>query len=102
MTAVAYAVDRSLLVAAGQVVRTGYVDVFKCRLANRARMSVGDVGTAVQKLLQLGDGSAWPCPNGHWEGETFVIHDGRHEWVAAVMLGRTHLFVAWLEAVEGG
>jgi hypothetical protein len=96
VSAAAFAVDRSLLVGAGQVVRTDYVDVFKCRLACRDRMAVGDVAGAYQKLLQVGDASVWPCPNGHWEGDTFVIHDGRHEYVAALMLGRTHLFVAWL------
>lgn len=97
MQAVSIATDRSMTVTPGQVVRTGYVDVFKCRLACRERMAVGDVGNAYQKLLQLGDRSAWPCPNGHWDGDEFVIHDGRHEYVAALMLGRTHLFVAWLQ-----
>jgi hypothetical protein len=97
MTPVSIAADRSMLVAPGQVVRTGYVDVFKCRLACRERMHVGDVAGAWQKLLQLGDQSAWPCPNGRWDGATFEIHDGRHEWVAAVMLGRAQLLVAWLE-----
>jgi hypothetical protein len=97
MEAVAIAADRSMLVSPGQVVKTGYVDLFKCRLACRDRMAVGDVATAYQKLLQLGSGSAWPCPNGRWDGDVFEIHDGRHEYVAAVMLGRTQLFVAWIE-----
>lgn len=98
MDAVAIAADRSLLVEPGQLVKTAYVDLFRCRLACRDRMAVGDVATAYQKLLQLGDKSAWPCPNGQWDGDTFEIHDGRHEYVAALMLGRTHLFVAWVES----
>lgn len=93
---VALAADRSLLVQSGQVVKTAYVDIWQCRMANRERMAVGDVDRAYQKLLQLGDCSAWPCPNGRWEGETFWVHDGRHELIAALMLGRTHLLVAWL------
>jgi hypothetical protein len=100
MQAAAYVIDRSLAVRPGQIVKTGYVDVFKCRLACRERMAVGDVAGAYQKLLQLGENSAWPCPNGHWDGQQFVIHDGRHEYVAAVMLGRTHLFVAWLDSPQ--
>ena len=96
--AASFASDRSLLVAPGQVVRTGYVDVFKCRLACRDRIAVGDVGEAYQKLLQVGNQSVWPCPNGHWEGDVFVIADGRHEWLASVMLGRGEVFVAWVEA----
>lgn len=92
--------DRSLLLAPGEVVKTGYVDVFKVRLACRERMAVGDVDRAFQRLLQLGTQSAWPCPNGHWEGETFVIEDGRHEWIAGVMLGKTHILVAWVEPLQ--
>lgn len=92
-----FSADRSMQVKPGQVVKTGYVDVWKCRLACRDRMAVGDVGAAYQKLLQLGDNCAWPCPNGEWDGGTFTIHDGRHEYVAALMLGRKHLLVAWVE-----
>lgn len=93
--------DRHLVVAPGVKVHTAYVSVFDCVLANRERMAVGDVDRAFQKLLQLGDNCLWPCPNGHWRplpfGKQFVIEDGRHEWVASVMLGRTHILVAWLE-----
>jgi hypothetical protein len=91
-----FSADRSMIVASGQVVKTAYVDVWKCRLANRDRMAVGDVAASYQKVLQLGEQSAWPCPNGHWEGDTFVIEDGRHEWLACVMVGRSHMLVAWL------
>lgn len=95
--AASFAVDRSLRVPAGKRIVSGYVSVWKCQLANRARMSVGDVAGAWQKLLQLGEDSLHPCPNGHWEGDEFVIHDGRHEYVAAVMHGRTDILVAWVE-----
>jgi hypothetical protein len=88
--------DRSMRVPAGQVVRTGYVCVWKCRLANRAPMAVGDVAGAHSRLLQLGTDSLWPCVNGVWEGDEFAIHDGRHEYIAALMLGRTHILVAWI------
>lgn len=90
--------DRHLIVPAGKVVRTAYVPVFRCDLACRERMAVGDVDRAFQKLLQLGDSYLWPCPNGEWmESGRFLIKDGRHEWAASVMLGRTHILVAWME-----
>lgn len=95
--AVAIAADRSMLVPPGQLVKTGYVEVFRCRHACRERMGAGDVKAAYEKLLQLGGAASWPPPRGHWEGDTFVVVDGRHEHVAAVMLGRTHLFVAWVD-----
>jgi hypothetical protein len=85
-----------MLVPPGKLVKTGYVDVFNCRHACRERMAAGDVAHAFQKMLQLGENGSWPPPRGHWEGETFVVVDGRHEHVAAIMAGRSHLLVAWL------
>jgi hypothetical protein len=95
--AASFADDRSLRVPAGKVVKSGYVSVWKCQLANRERMAVGDVAGAFGKLLQLGEDSLHPCPNGHWEGDEFVIHDGRHEYLASLMLGRQTILVAWVE-----
>ena len=92
--------DRSIAVPNGAVIRTGYVDVFLCRLACRERMAVGDVNGAYQRRIQLGDRQPWPCPRGHWQDGVFVIVDGRHEWVAAVMLGLSHILVAWIEEVQ--
>jgi hypothetical protein len=94
--------DRSMLVPAGHVARTAYVPVFSVELACRDRMAVGDVEAAYRRLLQLGDASGWPPPVGHWteDRQRFVIVDGRHEYVAALMLGREHVLVAWVEAGE--
>jgi hypothetical protein len=89
--------DRALSVPPGHVVRTGLVDVFKVRFANRTRIAVGDFDRAFQKRLQLGVNHPFPCPNGAWEGETFVLLDGRHEWLATVALGHSHILVAWIE-----
>lgn len=96
-------VDRSLIVQPGHFVRTAYVDIWDVRLANRERMAVGDVDRAFQRVLQQGAGSQWPCPNGYWDGppagpqSEFVIEDGRHEYVASLMIGKTHILVAWIE-----
>jgi hypothetical protein len=90
--------ERSLLVKPGQIVRTKYADIFSIRHASRERMASGDVDRAYQKMLQLGENSAWPCPRGYWaDTATFVVVDGRHEHVASMMLGRTHILVAWVE-----
>lgn len=93
-----FAVDRGMAVPAGAVVRTGYVAIEDVRLACRDRMAVGDVEAAYRKRLQLGDRQPWPPPRGHWQGDRFVILDGRHEYVSALMLGFSHILVAWIEA----
>lgn len=99
-TAVATPADRSLSIAPGQIVKTGYAESHRVRLGCRARMAVGDVEAAYRRQLALGDHQAWPCPVGEWDGEMFVIHDGRHAYVAALMLGLTHILVAWISQAE--
>jgi len=73
------------------------VNVWDCELACRARMAVGDVSNAFQKLLQCGSGTPWPCVRGYWRDKTFVIEDGRHEYIASLMLGKEFILVAWID-----
>lgn len=94
--------DRHIEVPAGQAVTTGYVPVHKVKMACRERMAIGDVEEAFRLLLRVRPSQPWPPPVGHWEGETFVIVDGRHTYIAALMLGYEHLFVAWLEEKGDG
>ena len=89
--------DRAIVVPAGRVVRSGYAPIHCVRLACHDRMSVGDVDTAYRRQLCLGSSQAWPPPIGHWDGEWFVILDGRHAYVAALMHGFEYLLVAWEE-----
>lgn len=92
--------DRALIVAPGQVVKSGYVPIHRIRLACRERMAVGDVDRAYQRALQAAPAQVHPTPNGYWEGETFVVRDGRHTVVALLMLGFDYVLVSWIG--EGG
>lgn len=95
---IAIAEDRSIAVPPGHIVRTGYVPVEQVTMACRERMTPGDVKGAYERLLQLGGHQPWPAPRGHWQGDRFVVVDGRHQFVASLMLGLTHMLVAWVEA----
>lgn len=99
---VTFAADRSMAVPPGALVKTDYVAVEDVVLACRERMSVGDVDRAYQKRLQLGDHQSWPPPRGHWQGSRFILEDGRHEFVAVLMLGLPKLLVAWVESAPAG
>lgn len=88
--------DRSMLVLPHQRVETAWVDIDCCRLGCRVAMSPEAVEKKYRRLFQQGDGAPWPPIVGHWEGPRFVVCDGRHEYLAALMLGRNLLFVAWL------
>ncbi|HEX6032897.1 MAG TPA: hypothetical protein VFY83_00635 [Anaerolineales bacterium] len=95
---VLFAVDRSLSVPAGKIIKTCYVPIHKVQLACRERMSIGDVDRAYQKRLQLGRNQPWPPPVGRWGDDGyFVLTDGRHEYVATLMLGHESILVAWIE-----
>lgn len=91
------ALDRSMSVPPGYKIVTGYADIHKVRLACRERMAVGDVEAAYRKQVNLGHNQAWPPPCGYWtDSDGFVIIDGRHAYIAALMLGFSQLLVAWM------
>lgn len=98
MSALALVSDRGMSVPPGHTVQTAYVDIYEIRMACRERMAVGDVDRAFQKLIQLGGNSPFPSPYGRWlEDGAFEIIDGRHEFIASLMLGKTHILVAWIQ-----
>lgn len=92
--------DRSMTVPQGRVVKTAYVPIDRVYLGNRSRMGVGDVERAMQRRMAASPGQPWPCPVGEWDGDRFRIADGRHEYVAALMLGDQFILVAWIIAEE--
>jgi hypothetical protein len=95
-----FAEDRSMRVGPNQVVVTGWVDVEQVQLACRARMAVGDVDRAFQRVLQRGECGGWPPPVGYWAEGRFVLTDGRHEYLACLMHGHARMFVAWVEGLK--
>jgi len=86
-----------MTVPPGAIVKTDYVDIKAVVLACRDRMAIGDVERAMQRRLGIQPAQPWPCPVGRWEDGRFVVHDGRHDVVAAMMLGVEHLLVAWID-----
>lgn len=89
--------DRSMCVQPNQTVRTAWIDIDKCKLGSRTMINPEAVEKKFRRLLNMGDAAAWPPIVGHWEGDRFVVDDGRHEYLASLMIGREKLFVCWLE-----
>ena len=87
------------LVPAGHTVATGYVDIQQvvCLANPGSQLHPAEVERAYRRQLELADGQTWPPPTGYWRhDDRFVLTDGRNRYVAALMLGIQHLFVAWL------
>ena len=87
------------LVPAGHTVATAYVDIDQviCLAGPGSQLHPAEVERAYSRQLALGDGQTWPPPTGYWRDDgRFVLTDGRNRYLAALMLGIGHLFVAWL------
>lgn len=89
--------DRTLRVEPGQVVESAWIDIAQCVLANRARMSLEAVEAKYRRLLCQGEAAVWPPITGYWQADgRFLVCDGRHEYVAALIAGRAAVLVAWI------
>src|SRR5947207_3828177 len=77
--------DRSMCVQPNQVVRTAWVDIDLCRLSFRLPMSPEAVEKKYRRLLNLGECAPWPPIVGHWEYGRFVVCDGRHDYLTALV-----------------
>lgn len=84
-------------VAPGEIVKTQWVSIDRCKLGCRERMDFAAIERAGRKYLQVSYAQFWPPIVGEWDGERFVVLDGRHEFVALLAMGRTEVFVAWKE-----
>lgn len=96
---------RAIHVPPGWIERSGYVRAHRIRFETQERMAVGDVGRKYDELM--GE-NHWrpgyqlsPPPKGFWERDAedgapnFVVLDGRHRVVAALMWGYRHILVRW-------
>ncbi|WP_108459208.1 hypothetical protein [Devosia naphthalenivorans] len=96
MQSLRIAEDRGMVVPSGATVCTGYVPTADIIMACRDRMAIGDVERSMQRRMACAPDQPWPCPVGEWRGDRFAIFDGRHEFIAALMLGVEHVLVAWI------
>jgi hypothetical protein len=83
----------------GHVVATGYVAIedVVCHVQASQQLNPAAVERSYREQLAADGAQAWPPPTGYWRDDgRFVLTDGRHRYVAALMLGTTHLLVAWL------
>lgn len=95
--ATAISEDRHFIIPQGCYVKTEYVHVKEIQMGIYNRMSMEAVEKAYRKHLQLGSSSSFPPPMGKWEGDKFIVIDGRHEVLGAQIAGKSVILVAWIE-----
>jgi hypothetical protein len=89
-----------VIIPEGHVVVTDYVPISAIVFESQERMAMGDVQRAYDEYLRLGSGTAWPCIFGRWldiECTRFKLDDGRHRYIASLMLGRQYMLAAWIQ-----
>jgi hypothetical protein len=79
--------NRSMCVQPYQVVRTAWVDIDLCKLGSRLPMSPEAVEKKFRRLFNIGHCAPWPPIVGHWEVGRLLVDDGRHDCLAALMMG---------------
>lgn len=93
--------DRDIWVQPGQYVRTEWIDINLCVLGCRRRMDFAAIERAGRKLLQQGECQSIRAIVGRWHHSgRFIVDDGRHEFLAALALGRQRLLVSWLAEID--
>ena len=100
MLSATFTIDRTISVPPGSIVRTGYVPIEKIRLSSYENLSLPDIKEKYEIFKQNAPNQIFPCPIGNWEQVNFVIVDGRHAFVALMILGMSHILVAWIDSVN--
>lgn len=60
-------------------------------------MAVAAVEEKVRRFTSIRGGQSYPVPVGRWRDGRFHLEDGRHTYIASLMLGRKTMLVAWVE-----
>lgn len=91
------ALDRAMVVQPWQTVEVGWVPVDLVRLGSHVPMAPEAVAEKHHKLVNIGPEAApWPPLVGHWDASCFYVDDGRHEYIASLISGRTEVLCCWL------
>lgn len=89
-----------MIVPAGHILVTGYVPTAEIVFQSDVPMSVADVKEKITQFTSIGSGQAYPLPVGNWKDGRFHLWDGRHRFVASLMLCRRTMLVAWIEPLK--
>lgn len=86
-----------MIIKSGQILKSGYVPTNEIVFQNDVPMAVASVKEKIDQFTSIGDNQAYPLPLGKWIDDKFHLWDGRHRYIASLMLGRKTMLVAWVE-----
>jgi hypothetical protein len=91
-----------VIIPAGHILKSGYVNTSEIVFPHHHAdpMAVAAVEDKVRQYTSIKEGSAYPLPIIEWIDGKPVLKDGRHRYIASLMLGRKTMLVAWVEPVS--
>lgn len=84
----------------GHIIRYGYVRFRDVDLQDFGGMYPEALLRWLARYRDIGDSRHQfvDCPFGRWDGDRFVIENGRHRFFAAIFQGYESVLVRWLES----
>lgn len=93
---------QAVIVPAGHIVVSGHVRTKEIVFPDHcAPMAIASVKEKIDQFTHIKTGEAYPLPLGAWQDGRFHLWDGRHRYIAALMLARETMLVAWIEKAAG-
>lgn len=85
-----------MIIPEGHILVTGYVPTNEIVFHSECVMSVTDVKEKITQQTHIRGGTAYPVPIGDWRDGRFHLWDGRHRYIAALLLNRKTMLVGWV------
>jgi hypothetical protein len=87
-----------MMIDEGHVMRSAYVKTAEIVFPMGGRpMAVASVEEKVRRASAYPGREFYPLPVGKWVERRFHLWDGRHRYIAALMLGQETMLVCWTE-----
>lgn len=87
-----------MIIPAGHVLKSAYLPLLEIVFPlNGAPMAIASVKEKIDHYSSIGPGQTYPLPIGKWVDGRFHLWDGRHRYIASLMMGRSTMLVGWVE-----
>jgi hypothetical protein len=84
----------------GHILKSAYIPIEDIVFTCDVPMGVEGVRDKINQWLSHKEGQSYPLPVGEWKDGKLHLWDGRHRYIAALMLARKSMLIAWVEKGE--
>lgn len=84
-------------VPGNSILKYGYAKHGKIRFSHYGGVYLPAIQDYITKFRDWAGDQPMECSSGYWDGDTFVIENGRHRYIALLILGHQEFLVRWYE-----